>query len=361
MLSLSILDFDLSESNNVYDNDNETKEYILSCATSLFISIMMPIIFAGSVIFSISSGAGMVFLPYNLLIAYQYRPKKMEPEDYVITKRILQKESENSLEIAMNAYSLKRELEIVSKNDFKTQLILRKKFSSAIRKSIETLKEFEEMYEAFHASENILESNPLTYILCLIGGLFSFLLTVIIIVHSLYILNGLDSKLEKWLLAFESNNCLMGAMVFGTFCIYFGIVIYQGSIEMSQMLGMIFNFHPVKSEKTFLSSFFFSINFCILGFIGMMIYFVRNMPRYLRYIGFDMYFNRIVTKINILSYIYHFKFFEILMIGCFLITVFVLTFTTNGAMLLKQKLFERKEEIAEEKSKLQNKEKQLIQ
>ena len=58
----------------------------------------------GSCCFSIVGGMGMAFMPIELIKAYFNKPTRPNPEEHVLSKRILMESNQLLLEKTMEAY-----------------------------------------------------------------------------------------------------------------------------------------------------------------------------------------------------------------------------------------------------------------
>lgn len=349
VVTMSVQDFDVSESNNIFESEFTESLQFAFCGVSFFAALATPILFVGSLLFVACCGIGITFLPFDLINWYVHRPRKMEPEQFVVAKRILQKESETALQLAKETHNLKRELSITPLVDKKKRLALAYEFNQKLNETRYALSEFEDMFDSFQASQKILDSNPLFFYLYLILGIASTVLALGVVIHTILVASGYVGILEYFILQSESGSFIVALFHFAFLTVYFGLVIAYGSGQISHALSGIMGVIHVKPHLTFYDSFYRQINFCLLSFFGLMVFFVRYWPRYLRYIGFDLYFHRILARVSILELFYKFRIPEYLFLGFVLVSVFVLTFSTNGATLLHEKIVARCAEIADEK------------
>jgi hypothetical protein len=163
---------------------------------------------------------------------------------------------------------------------------------------------------------------------------------------------GIQGIFEYLILRIESDSYLLAAFVFLGFTIYTSITIVYGSEPVSTAFEGFLPPVAWKHEGTFRESFHQSIIFTLFGQFGMMIYFVRFLPRYLRYIGFDFYIHRVLTRLTIINHLYRFSIFEWLFLGGFLVSLFVCTFSMDGAVILRHKVAERIAEIQGDKEEV---------
>lgn len=352
VLSLDTSAFDSSESNNILENDMETVPGSVSANISLFDAFLGPLIFLGSLLFSACAGAGLATLPFDLISRYVYRPRKLDPEEYVIAKKILRKESEAALVQARTAYDIHRELVIVAPSDKRRRKDLKKAFREKMSVARTALHEFEEILTAFQADENILESNPLTFYMFLFAGVAGSVLSALVILQTLMHIVGVQGALEYLVLRTESDSFVVAALFFLGVTFYVTLAIAYGTAPFSQALEGLLPPIALKPEGTFRESFHQVLIMTTLGQFGMMVYFVRFLPRYLRYLAFDAYFNRVLTRLLVFKHFYSFALFEWLFLGCFLVSVFVCTFQLNGAVILRQKVADRTQELQAEKEEV---------
>lgn len=344
--------FDLSDANNIFENETEDSVGIAYTGVSFLPSFFVPLIFLGSLVFAFCAGSGLALLPFNLITWYRNRPRKLEPEEYVIAKKILQRESEQAILIARGAHDIKRELSILAAGDERRRAKLKHEYRNRLAESRHTLREFELMYNAFLEQENILESNPLTYYLYLTIGVVGCAISILFILQTLLSSLGLFPVFEYVLLRIETESYIIAAFAFLGIVVYMGWAIVVGGVSCSEAMEDILPPVNLKPEGTFLESFVQITSYALLSLFGMMVFLVRQFPRYMRYLGFDFYFNRVLTRITFLSPLYRYSIFEYTLLSCFLVTIFVLTFATDGAAMLREKIEIRTLEIAAEKEEV---------
>ena len=74
--------------------------------------------------------------------------------------------------------------------------------------------------------------------------------------------------------------------------------------------------------------------------------------RYMRYVKFDFFFNRVIVRTHHLHLLYRFKIFEYIFVLAFLISIYVSFFINNASFVLREKVRARLRDIESEKEKL---------
>lgn len=352
MYQIDMDQIDLSETSSAYEGDMLYAKKQIFGKSDWFSGMLTPFVLISSFFFGICGGAGLAFFPLELLDKYLYRPQLMTSEEYIIGKKVLIEESLLVIKKSKEAYELERDLALLNTSVEKKVELTKKNLINAKYQAKHAFIHFEEMQEAFKADENVLDSNPLVDYCYLVMSIIFIILTGSIVAHTFLGMNGITWILEFVLISVETKQFIVAIILFLGLVFYMGMCILYGSFKLFKILGAVLDTHPVKQEKTYTDSFLLHLTICISGFFGVLMYFVRYLPRYLRNVQYDLFFNRTLVRIKFIHYFYRFKIFEYCLIISFLISVFVSFFVTNGSFDLKARIKAKIEELEKEKSKV---------
>lgn len=357
LYSIDLTVADLSESNTMYDVEMTHAKVEMHGPIDWIAAVITPFIVLASLAFGACGGAGMAFLPLELIDRYIYRPRLMEPTEYIVAKKVLLEESNEVIKKAKVAYELERDLLLMNPNEQKKISLKQQQLKVRRYEAKKAFIEFEEMQEKFHADENVAESNPIVNYLYLGLGAVFLVVSGTFLFHTFISINGMTGLVETIFILTESYNWLLCLALFFLTLIYMALCVLSGSFKVSQIVSYTIDSHPVKPRKTYTNSFFLHINVCLAGFFGMMLYLVRYTPRYMRYVKFDFFFNRVIVRTHHLHLLYRFKIFEYIFVLAFLISIYVSFFINNSSFILREKVRARLRDIEAEKEKLAKMEK----
>lgn len=352
LISVGIGVLDSSESNTMLEVEMPLDKKTMYGPVDWVAASVTPFVVLASLSFAICGGAGFAFLPLELIDRYIYRPRLLEPDEYIVARKVLVDESSAVIARAKEAYELERDLQLMNPNEtkkinMKKQLLKRRRYD-AKRAFIE----FEEMLEDYYADENVAETNPITSYVYLITGIVFLVFSGVLMLHTFVSINGMTGVLEFTLIYIESSSWQGCLGLFLFILLYLGGALLFGSFKVSQIVSYQIGSNPVRHKKTYANTFLLHINFCLCGFFGIGLYLVRFTPRYMRYIQFDFFFNRVVVRTVYIHYIYRFKVFEYVLVLSFLISIYVSFFINNGSFALREKIKALKLEIQSQKEKV---------
>lgn len=184
------------------------------------------------------------------------------------------------------------------------------------------LESFEEVFLVYKQQENILAVNPLWYTCDLILGIFFLIFALLILTHTLLSTQGFYIILEM-ILGFTYNlNIFLSLFFFLFLTAFLGLSLIKGTFKGASMLSFIFNVPPFKLNQTWTNTFLFLNNALLLGFLGMIVYFMKYSPVYFRFLAAELIFNQIIIKIGVCNAIYKFQIFEYLFLVFFVVGMF---------------------------------------
>ena len=337
-----------SETTVVFD-----KNYNYSASTDFLLAILSPLVVLGSVAFSVFGGAGLAFFPLELILNYLFRPQRPEPEEHILSKKVLLQASESIINKARDTYDLRRDIDINPINN----PIEKKMKLKVVFDSVEELKkeliDLEDIFQIFKIQDNIVDSNPLYYTISLILGIFFGAISLTFVIHTFLATQGFYVVLESIFAIVEWINTIFSLLFFLIVSIFIGIATTKGSIKMGGILSFILDSGPFKVNGTWTDTFLTNNNNLMLSFLGLIVYFIKYMPNYFRFLAADLIFNKLITKIGIIAFIYNFNIMEYLFLLFFLVAIFASCFMPTGKAILDAKVQEKKAELEAEKERLE--------
>jgi LMBR1 domain-containing protein 1 len=298
-------------------------------------------------------GAGMSFYPLALIKAFTNRPTRPEAEEHVLSKKILLEMNQMLIDKGRAAYEGRDELDInpkINPIEKKMKLVVLKEQVEEMKKS---LTDFEEVFLVFKEQDNIVDSNPLWYLLSLIAGLIFLIFSLLFLVHTLLCTQGFFIILEMFFSAFLWINIFVSLLMFMILSLFSGLAITKGSFLISKMMGSLLGVAPFKVNATWTDSFLFNNNVLLLSFLGQIVYLMRFAPNYFRFLAAELIFNKIITQISLCQAIYKFFIFEYLFLICYVIGLFSAFFIKSGKEVLQEKVKEKQVELEQQKERLE--------
>ena len=334
-----------------FSADDYTIKYFTS--SNFLLSLLTPLTIIGSLCFSVMGGAGMSFYPLALIKSYLNQPTRPKAEEHVLSKRILLEMNDMLIEKGRTAYEGRDEIDInpkINPIEKKMKLNVLVEQVSEMKKS---LTDFEEVFIVFKAQDNIVDNNPIWYLINLILGLVFLVFSLIFFVHTLLCTQGFFVLLEMFFNAFMWINVIVSLFVFIFKSVFAGLAITKGSFLISAMFSSLLGVSPFKKNATWTDSFLFNNNVLLLSFLGMIVFFMRFAPNYFRFLSAELIFNRIITKISICQSLYGFFLFEYLFLLCYAIGLFSAFFIKSGKEILAEKVKEKQIQLEQERERLE--------
>ncbi|KAL7549309.1 hypothetical protein ACHAWF_012580 [Thalassiosira exigua] len=262
---MGLNDTQVLSSNNV----NPTLGTIeLSVNPSVFYAGLMA--WMGWFLFALFGAVGMAALPLDLILAFVDRPRFMDRTDMAEAQLML-RDRVNELVNVGELLKLERE-ERAEQNGGKGGGFLGARKAAAEEKK--TMLQFkqavyllEEDAEDFaNCTENYKNYNPLIPIGCLLGGILAFIVSLFWVLHIiLYMLPSppVTPFLNSYFQWFDKWFPLFGVLSVAIFSFYLLICAVKGCFKFG-MRFLFFQVHPMKLNKTYMSSFLFNIALVLL-------------------------------------------------------------------------------------------------
>lgn len=247
--------------------NSTSDEIIVPVGPSTFYAGFMAWI--GWFFFAIFGGIGIAALPLDLIMAFIRRPKFMDPTELAEAQLSI-RERVNDLVGVGELMKLEQDEAAAGKGKgglfggLSKEGRDRKKTLAEFKKAVYLLEEDVEEFQ--DCSANYKNHNPLIPIGSLIMGIFSILLSLLWIIHIIiYIFpdEPLSPFLNLYFRWFDNWFSLFGTLSVAIFTLYLLLCAVKGCFKFGMRLGF-FTLHPMKVNKTYMSSFMFNMGLILL-------------------------------------------------------------------------------------------------
>ena len=279
------------------DSDDQT--YSISVTSSInyetkTIPVNIPTFFAGFMsffgwfFFALFGGIGMASAPLDLLLAFIHRPRHMDPSEFADAQIIIRNRVN---ELVTIGETLKIDRDESRQRGERRGLL--SGFSKEARAEKNTYLEFkkavyllEEDVDEFKACSAHYDSyNPLWPWVSLFAGLIAFIISLAWIVHiGIFMIppNPIHSLLNGFFIWLDGGFSLLGVLAVAIFTLYLLLCAVSGCFKFG-IRFMFFQIHPMKLNKTYMSSFMFNVGLILLCALPVVQFCVAAFPDYARY------------------------------------------------------------------------------
>lgn len=278
--------------------DANDVDYILTAvgtksAESITIQVNIPTFFAGFMsffgwfFFALFGGIGLASTPLDLILAWIHRPTHMDPSEFADAQMIIRNRVNELVNIG--------EMLKLDRDDRRStgSSGMFSGFSKEAREERSTFLQFrkavfllEEDVEEFQAcSANYENYNPLWPWVSLFFGVFSLVLSLAWVVHIAVFMvppTPIYPLLNNFFQLFEGIFPLIGVLSVAIFTLYLLLCAVKGCFKFG-IRFMFFQIHPMKLNKTYMSSFMFNVGLILLCALPVVQFCVTAFSDYARY------------------------------------------------------------------------------
>lgn len=323
-----------------------------STPSGFMAAFMSPLIIMSSIFFALYVGAGMAFLPFDLILAYNHKPVKPDPMKHIYTKKVLMSRAEELIQQSKELYDLKQNILLTPPENIEEI----KTKSRLLRAGIHDIKEdvltYNDMLDIYKKEDNIVEVNPLTYILYLILGIIGFIISAMYLLHNLLGIKGIDIIISELLDAIKAKSTLISLVVFLILCTYTLITAIYGFYKFSFLSSYLSHGYPVIIDGTWTDTFLVNINMLLLVTVGNVMFYTQSARIYFVNTDADVYVGTLLGNFKIHNTMQNFGLFNILFILVFLLCLFSYFFIRSPHSMLNKIVKGRLEEANREKEEL---------
>lgn len=278
-------DLSLAEFTTMHSRSQVTKEMMITLPVSIPTFFAGFMAFIGWFFFALFGGIGIAALPLDLILAFINRPKHMDPSEFADAQMNIRQRVNELVDIGE---LLKIERDERAKSEEKKGMFQRfsregQKEYLEFKKAVYLLETDVEDFQA--SSANYANYNPLIPWLSLFLGFFSVIISLVWVVHiAIYIAppKPLYSFLNDFFQIGEDVFPLFGVLSIAIFTLYLLLCAIKGCFKFG-IRFMMFQIHPMRVNKTYMSSFMFNVGLVLLCALPVVQFCVTAFPEYARY------------------------------------------------------------------------------
>jgi LMBR1 domain-containing protein 1 len=343
-------------------NGNDDVNYSVSVEGSksfevISIQVNIPTFFAGFMsffgwfFFAFFGGIGLAATPLDLILAWWNRPTHMDPSEFAEAQVLIRKRVNDLVNIG-EMLKLDRDDSRSSEKKgmfggwSKDARALRTTFLE-FRKAVFLLEEDVEEFQA--CSANYENYNPLWPWLSLFFGLLSIILSTAWVAHiGVFIVppTPIHPLLNSFFQWFEQWFPLFGVLSVAIFTLYLLLCAVKGCFKFG-IRFLFFEIHPMKLNKTYMSSFMFNVGLILLCALPVVQFCVSAFSEYARYTNISQVMGTQVQNLKFFKWFWTSNIFVYVLLGVTGLTFFFLIFkprdrTGMDSIGLKERLSGRK-------------------
>lgn len=354
LMTFDFSNLDYSEENISYfaSKREDSRTVYYETPSGFLAAFLSPMIILSAVIFSIYVGAGMAFLPFDLIQLYNNKPKKPDPMRHIYTKKVLMSRAEDLLTQGKEIYDLKQNIMLTPSENAEEIKTKKNLLQAGINDLKEDMVTYNDMLDIYRKEENIVDVNPLTYVLYLILGIIGFVISILYLLHNLLGIKGIDIVLERFLDSVKVYSPLISLFIFLTLCFTTLITAIHGFYRFSYLSTQLTHGYPVAIDGTWTDTFLININMLLLVTIGNVLYYTQSVSIY--FVCTDAYtlVGTILGNFKLHNKLRTFGLYNILFILIFLLSLFSYFFIKSPHEMLNKIVKERLNSSEQEKQAL---------
>jgi len=306
----------------------QTEEIIIPVTIPTFFAGFMS--FIGWFFFALFGGIGLAAVPLDLILHWVHRPKHMDPSEFADAQLVIRSRVNDLVSIGeMMKLDRDEKAKTGTSKGFFSGMV-----SKEAREERNTLLEFkksvyllEEDVEEFQAcTANYENYNPLWPWLSLFSGILMVLVSIFWIAHIIIFMippRPLTPFLNGYFQWFDSWFPLFGVLSVAIFTLFLLLCAVKGCFKFG-IRFMMFQIHPMKVNKTYMSSFMFNVGLILLCALPVVQFCTAAFSDYARYTNISQIMGTQVQYLRFLSWFWNTKFFVYIILGVFGLTVLVL-------------------------------------
>lgn len=329
--------FTLAALGNITDTDMSNMLKTRSGNEDLIIPVSIPTFFAGFMafigwfFFAIFGGIGLASLPLDLVLAFVNRPQHMSPTEFADAQMMIRNKVN---ELVDQGELLKIERDEKNNLDPDAKRGPFSRFSKAGREERNKLLEFkkavyllEENVDDFNAcSSNYANYNPLIPWLYLFLGIFAVIFTLIWLIQIiLFVLppNPIHPFVNSYLEWFDGVFPMVGILSIALLGLYLMLCAVHGCFKFG-LRFLFITLHPMKVNKTYMSSFLFNIGLILLCALPVVQFCLTTFSDYARYTTVSNVMGTQVQYLQFFSWFWESSIFIYIFISVFGLTTLYL-------------------------------------
>lgn len=256
---------------NVVDN-SVVEPMMLVMTVSFTTFVTCNLCFLGWFFFAIFSGIGIIALPLDLILSYWFRPKYLEPTEFLEREKELQIRVNNLVQVG-ELIKAEREADALNQ-DNSCLSYLSASERKRKREKRNTFLEFGQAVRLLQIDNEVFQDgnarrksyNSLLPYLWLTGGVISSILSTLWILQmTIYVLPAvpINPFMNDFLVFFDLYFPLIGVGTIAVMICYLMLCAIKGCFKFG-LRFVVIPIHPMEVNKTYMSSFLFNISLILL-------------------------------------------------------------------------------------------------
>jgi LMBR1 domain-containing protein 1 len=316
------------------DTEVINKNYVNPTLGTINLSVDPAVFYAGLMawmgwfVFAIFGGIGMAAMPLDLILAFTDRPRHMDAVEFAESQVIL-RDRVNELVNVGELLKIERE-EKAQQNGGKGGGFFSREARKEAAELKHTMLQFkqavylleEDAQDFANCTVNYKNYNPLIPYGYLLGGFCAFAISICWVVQIiLYVLppTPVTPFLNTYFSWFDQWFPLIGVLSVAIFSFYLLICAVKGCFKFG-IRFLFFQIHPMKLNKTYMSSFLFNVALILLCALPVVQFSVTAFQDYARYTTINQVFNVQVKYLKFFGWFWQKKFFEYSLLAISLVT-----------------------------------------
>jgi LMBR1 domain-containing protein 1 len=284
-------DFDTSYLANMTDAEIGFQNGATVSWETIVMPVAIPTFFAGFMafigwfFFALFGGIGLAAVPLDMILAFVNRPKHMDPSEFADAQLGIRQRTVELVDIGelLKIERDERGNDAASKGMFSGLSKAGRDERTAFLEFKKAVYLLETDVEEFLASSaNYANYNPLMPWFSLFGGILAGIMSLAWILHiAIYIAppHPLHPFLNTYFQWFEGWFPLFGVLSVAIFTLYLLLCALKGCFKFG-IRFMAFQIHPMKVNKTYMSSFMFNVGLVLLCALPVVQFTITAFPEY---------------------------------------------------------------------------------
>ena len=316
------------------DTEVLKKNYVNPTLGTINLNVDPAVFYAGLMawmgwfVFAIFGGIGMAAMPLDLILGFTDRPRHMDSVEFAESQVIL-RDRVNELVNVGELLKIERE-EKAQQNGGKGGGFFSREARKEAAELKHTMLQFkqavylleEDAQDFANCTVNYKNYNPLIPYCYLLGGFCSFAISICWVVQIiLYVLpqTPVIPFLNTYFSWFDQWFPLIGVLSVAIFSFYLLICAVKGCFKFG-IRFLFFQIHPMKLNKTYMSSFLFNVALILLCALPVVQFSVTAFQDYARYTTINQVFNVQLKYLKFFGWFWQKKFFEYSLLAISLLT-----------------------------------------
>ena len=307
-----------------------------------------PFIFYGTFMLFIIGGFGMATVPVGFIASWVKRPQKPNAENMVISDLIILKETEKGINKLKDLIQAQEDLEEIRREGYESEEIITTKIENIDIETIhcqEMLIKLEELLHTQKRKNNPLKENPLKYLSYLLFGIFSAVVSIIIVVHTILSAFHIHNCLENVFYFLLKQNLLFPHMLLMFLSVYMLFCTIKGYEKLSELFPHTFGHNQMQLNRTWIDTFLIIANIFIPSSWAILAYFLRFTPQFFNLTSAATFISRFVLNVQYIKIFFSFRILHGLLVICFMLGIVLNCSLSITVEELDQRVYEAKESM----------------